>query len=59
MILLCFFLRFPYDLVTIDFMKFYDFLVGVFFGYDLLMVSLCSLRSAISHIQSLLGCKTW
>ena len=25
-----FFLRFPYDLVTIDFMKFYDFLVGLF-----------------------------
>ena len=54
-----FLLRFPYDLVTIDFMNFYDFLVGLFFGYDLLMVSLCSLRSAISHIQSLLGCKTW
>ena len=41
MILLCFFFkRFPYDLVTIDFMQFYDFLVGSFFGYDLLMVSL-------------------
>ena len=51
-----FLLRFHYDLATLDF---YDFLMGLFFGYDLVMVFLCPWRFPISHMQGLLGCKIW